>query len=73
MAATAGRAEHEEFVSEVLLAPSERAVVDVLLTTTPGGFDVTNPGLWMARCHIAERMESGMMFSFTVARQAAAE
>ena len=25
-----GRAEHEEFVSEVLLAPSERAVVDVL-------------------------------------------
>src|SRR3954452_1869138 len=26
-----GRMEHEEFVSEVLLAPSERAVVDVLL------------------------------------------
>ena len=26
-----GRVEHEEFVSEVLLAPSERAVVDVLL------------------------------------------
>jgi FtsP/CotA-like multicopper oxidase with cupredoxin domain len=31
-------------------------------------FDVTNPGLWMAHCHIAEHMESGMMFSFTVAR-----
>src|SRR5204863_9927758 len=26
-----GRMEHEEFVSEVLLAPSERAVVDVLV------------------------------------------
>ncbi len=30
-------------------------------------FDVTNPGLWMAHCHIPEHMESGMMFSFTVA------
>jgi FtsP/CotA-like multicopper oxidase with cupredoxin domain len=30
-------------------------------------FDVTNPGLWMAHCHIAEHMQSGMMFSFTVA------
>ena len=29
-------------------------------------FDVTNPGLWMAHCHIAEHMHSGMMFSFTV-------
>ena len=33
--------------------------VDILL-------DVTNPGLWMAHCHIAEHQESGMMFSFTV-------
>jgi FtsP/CotA-like multicopper oxidase with cupredoxin domain len=32
-------------------------------------FDVTNPGLWMAHCHIAEHMQSGMMFSFTVARK----
>ncbi len=31
-------------------------------------FDVTNPGLWMAHCHIAEHMQSGMMFSFNVAR-----
>ena len=31
-------------------------------------FDVTNPGLWMAHCHIAEHMHSGMMFSFTVGR-----
>jgi FtsP/CotA-like multicopper oxidase with cupredoxin domain len=35
-------------------------------------FDVTNPGLWMAHCHIAEHMQSGMMFSFNVARQPAA-
>jgi FtsP/CotA-like multicopper oxidase with cupredoxin domain len=35
-------------------------VVDILL-------DVTNPGVWMAHCHIAEHHESGMMFSFTVA------
>ena len=35
-------------------------------------FDVTEPGLWMAHCHIAEHMQSGMMFSFTVARKAAA-
>ena len=34
--------------------------VDILL-------DVTNPGQWMAHCHIAEHHESGMMFSFNVA------
>jgi FtsP/CotA-like multicopper oxidase with cupredoxin domain len=33
--------------------------VDILL-------DVTNPGRWMAHCHIAEHHESGMMFSFEV-------
>jgi FtsP/CotA-like multicopper oxidase with cupredoxin domain len=31
-------------------------------------FDVSNPGLWMAHCHIAEHMQSGMMFSFNVSR-----
>jgi FtsP/CotA-like multicopper oxidase with cupredoxin domain len=40
-------------------------VVDIL-------FDVSNPGLWMAHCHIAEHMQSGMMFSFNVARAQAA-
>ncbi len=35
--------------------------VDILL-------DVSNPGLWMAHCHIAEHIQSGMMFSFNVAR-----
>ncbi len=33
--------------------------VDILL-------DVTNPGIWMAHCHIAEHHESGMMFNFQV-------
>jgi FtsP/CotA-like multicopper oxidase with cupredoxin domain len=28
--------------------------------------EVTNPGRWMAHCHIAEHHESGMMFSFDV-------
>ena len=28
--------------------------------------DVTNPGIWMAHCHIAEHHEAGMMFSFEV-------
>jgi FtsP/CotA-like multicopper oxidase with cupredoxin domain len=36
--------------------------VDILL-------DVSNPGLWMAHCHIAEHAESRMMFSFNVARR----
>ena len=35
--------------------------VDILL-------DVSNPGLWMAHCHIAEHAQSGMMFSFDVSR-----
>jgi FtsP/CotA-like multicopper oxidase with cupredoxin domain len=33
--------------------------VDLLL-------DASNPGVWMAHCHIAEHMESGMMFTFRV-------
>ena len=28
--------------------------------------EVTNPGAWMVHCHIAEHLESGMMFQFTV-------
>ena len=38
--------------------------VDILL-------DVTNPGRWMAHCHIPEHMHSGMMFTFTVTEGAA--
>ena len=40
--------------------------VDILL-------DVTNPGRWMAHCHIAEHNQSGMMFSFSVTEAAAAQ
>ena len=29
-------------------------------------FEVTHPGVWMAHCHIAEHMQSGMMFTFAV-------
>lgn len=28
--------------------------------------DMSNPGTWMAHCHIAEHLEDGMMFSFKV-------
>ncbi len=28
--------------------------------------DMENPGMWMAHCHIAEHLESGMMFNFEV-------
>jgi FtsP/CotA-like multicopper oxidase with cupredoxin domain len=41
----------------VLLRAGE--TVDILL-------EVSNPGRWMAHCHIAEHHESGMMFSFDV-------
>ena len=34
--------------------------VDILI-------DLSNPGLWMAHCHIAEHSEAGMMFQFRVA------
>jgi FtsP/CotA-like multicopper oxidase with cupredoxin domain len=43
---------------DTVLVPTGQTV-DLLL-------DVTNPGRWMAHCHIAEHHESGMMFSFTV-------
>ena len=45
--------------SDALAAVAAVRGGDVLL-------DVTNPGRWMAHCHIAERHESGMMLSFDV-------
>ena len=41
----------------VLLRTGE--TVDILL-------DVSEPGTWMAHCHIAEHHETGMMFNFAV-------
>jgi FtsP/CotA-like multicopper oxidase with cupredoxin domain len=29
--------------------------------------EMSNPGIWMSHCHIAEHLEGGMMFSFEVA------
>jgi FtsP/CotA-like multicopper oxidase with cupredoxin domain len=53
-----GRAEQNlVWKDTVLLRAGE--TIDILLY-------VTNPGLWMAHCHIAEHTESGMMFSFFV-------
>ena len=52
--------DHEESLvwkDTVLITTGQ--TVDLLL-------DVTNPGRWMAHCHIAEHHESGMMFSFDV-------
>jgi FtsP/CotA-like multicopper oxidase with cupredoxin domain len=46
----------------VLVLPGQ--TVDVLL-------DVSNPGRWMAHCHIAEHNQAGMMFSFDVSRAGA--
>jgi hypothetical protein len=52
-----GRGENLVWKDTVLVRTGE--TVDILL-------DVTNPGRWMAHCHIAEHHESGMMFSFVV-------
>ena len=43
---------------DTVLVPAG-ATVDILLETS-------NPGRWMAHCHIAEHLESGMMLGFTV-------
>jgi FtsP/CotA-like multicopper oxidase with cupredoxin domain len=50
---------------DTVLVPAG-GTVDVLL-------DVSNPGLWMAHCHIAEHAQSGMMFSFNVSRRDSSE
>ena len=44
--------------TDTVLIPAGQTV-DILL-------EVSNPGRWMAHCHIAEHHESGMMFSFDV-------
>lgn len=43
---------------DTVMVPAGR-VVDVLL-------EITNPGDWMAHCHIAEHLESGMMLHYQV-------
>ena len=53
-----GEADDNLVWKDTVLIPAGQTV-DILL-------DVTNPGRWMAHCHIAEHIESGMMFSFDV-------
>lgn len=43
---------------DTTLVPSGQTI-DILLNPT-------NPGTWMAHCHIAEHLEAGMMFTFKV-------
>ena len=56
-----GEAEPNLVWKDTVLVPAGQTV-DILL-------DVSNPGLWMAHCHIAEHAQSGMMFSFDVSRR----
>jgi FtsP/CotA-like multicopper oxidase with cupredoxin domain/YHS domain-containing protein len=60
-----GEAESNFVWKDTVLVPAGQTV-DILL-------DVSNPGLWMAHCHIAEHAQSGMMFSFNVSRPLPAE
>ena len=48
---------NQVFKDTVLIAAGE--TVDLLL-------EITNPGKWMAHCHIAEHLETGMRFVFEV-------
>lgn len=43
---------------DTVLVPAGRTV-DILV-------DMSNPGMWMAHCHISEHLESGMMLKYTV-------
>lgn len=53
-----GEAEHNPVWKDtVLTTPGE--TVELLM-------EITNPGAWMVHCHIAEHLESGMMFQFQV-------
>jgi FtsP/CotA-like multicopper oxidase with cupredoxin domain len=58
-----GEADDNLVWKDTVLVPAGQTV-DILL-------DVTNPGRWMAHCHIPEHIESGMMFSFDVLPKAA--
>src|SRR3989344_272884 len=44
---------------DTVLVPTGKSI-DILV-------DITNPGKWMAHCHIAEHLSDGMMFEFEVA------
>ena len=53
-----GKANTNLVWKDTVLVPAGRKI-DILL-------DASNPGSWMAHCHIAEHLENGMMFSYTL-------
>ena len=53
------RNDNTVWVDTTLVAKGD--TVDILL-------DASNPGTWVAHCHILEHAESGMMFSYTVGK-----
>lgn len=53
-----GQMNHDLVWKDTVLVPIGETV-DILM-------DVTNPGAWMVHCHIAEHLETGMMFQFVV-------
>lgn len=53
-----GQVNHDLVWKDTVLVPIGETV-DILM-------DVTNPGAWMVHCHIAEHLETGMMFQFIV-------
>jgi FtsP/CotA-like multicopper oxidase with cupredoxin domain len=55
----AGRRHRANLVWKDTVLVRTGETVDILL-------DVTNPGSWMAHCHIAEHHEGGMMLRFSV-------
>ncbi|NQV73684.1 multicopper oxidase family protein [bacterium] len=56
---------HMDGVANTNMAWKDTAIVPVG-STMDILVDVTNLGTWMAHCHIAEHLHSGMMLSFTV-------
>lgn len=58
VAARDGVAESNLVWKDTVLVPAGRTV-DIVLETT-------NPGAWMAHCHISEHLEASMMFGFKV-------
>jgi FtsP/CotA-like multicopper oxidase with cupredoxin domain len=60
-----GVAETNMAWKDTVLIPSGETV-EILL-------EVTNPGTWMAHCHIAEHLEAGMALKFTVKGESAVQ
>lgn len=50
----------------VMIEDSDALAAVAAVRDGGGLLDLTNPGRWMAHCHIAEHYESGMRLSFAV-------